>query len=505
MNSQRRSETVIDADNADIRRPSLRARVARSIFWIAWSRGIVQLLSLASTLLVAHILVPADYGLMALAGVCTGTAHMLAEMGLGRAIIQFRDLDRREIDTCFWIATALATTAFAVLVLAASPIAHWFAAPRLAEVLPVTALTLPLAACSVVSDSLLRKRLALDRISQAEMIGVGAALPVTLGCALAGLGVWALVAGWLVASAARSIATIAFAPWRPGWRVGGRRAMEMLHFSLATFGVNALWAFREQTDVLVIGKVTGQAVLGLYSMAKELALLPPNKISTIINMLSPPMMAELQTDVEAMRDAFYRGVRLTAAISLPASVGIALVADQMVAALLGAKWLPAIPIMRLLCLYATTRTIEPLLTPVLFARRRQQFLFWYFVVQLIAVTAAMLVGALWGGAAGAVVLSTPVYAIFIAILVKNVMVELEGRFSQLWSQIGPILAATAAMTAVVLLFRVMVPAEPALLELILLSVSGAITYGAALFTLGSPVIREGAEVVGWIVGRRRAD
>ena len=131
-------------------------------------------------------------------------------------------------------------------------------------------------------------------------------------------------------------------------------------------------------------------------MAKELALLPPNKISTIINMLSPPMMAELQTNVEAMRDAFYRGVRLTAAISLPASVGIALVADQMVAALLGSKWLPAIPIMRLLCLYATT-AIEPLLTPVLFARRRQQFLFWYFVVQLTAVTAAMLVGALWNG------------------------------------------------------------------------------------------------------------
>ena len=108
-------------------------------------------------------------------------------------------------------------------------------------------------------------------------------------------------------------------------------------------------------------------------------------------------------------------------------------------------------------------------------------------------------------AAGAVIVSTPVYAVFIAILVKNVMVELEGRFSQLWSQIGPILAATAAMTAVVLLFRVVVRAEPAFFQLVLLSVSGAEAHAAALYALGSPVIREGAEVVGWIVGRRRAD
>ena len=444
---------------------------------------------------------------MALAGVCTGTAQMLASMGLGGAIIQFRDLDRREIDTCFWIATMLATIAFAVLTLTAPPIARWFATPRLAYVLPVTALLLPLTACSVVSDSLLRKRLALDRVSQAEMIGMGAALPVTLGCAFAGLGVWALVAGWLVATAGRNIATFAFAPWRPGWRVGGRRAKEMLHFSLATLGVNALWAVREQADSLVIGKITGQVTLGFYTMAKDLALLPLNKIAPVINMLSTPVMAELQMDVIAMRAEFYRGVRLTAAVVLPTSIGMALVADQMVAALLGTKWLPAIPIIRLLSLYAAIRAIEPLLTPVLFARHRQQFLFWYFFAQLLAVPAAILVGALWDGASGAVILLIPVSAAFMAMLARVVLAEVQGKFSGLWSQTWPILAATAAMAAVVLVLRTFASAgrvESPFVGLILLSVSGVMTYGAALFAIGSPVIDEGAEVAGWILGRHRA-
>lgn len=505
MNPDQQTEPLTAAHDAAVLGLSLKARVARSIFWIAWSRGVVQLLQFASTLLVAHILVPADFGVMALAGVCTGTARMLAEMGLGRAIIQFRDLDRREIDACFWIAMTLATIAYAILALAALPIAHWFGAPRLAYVLPVAALALPLTACSIVSDSLLRKQLALNRVSQAEIIGTALALPVILGCAFAGLGVWALVAGWLVATAGRSIATFAFAPWRPGWRVGGRRAKIMLRFSLATLGVEALWALKEQTDLLVIGKITGQVMLGLYSMAKDLALLPSNKIATVINMLSPAMMAEMQTDVDAMRAAFYRGVRLTSAIVLPTSIGMALVADQMVAALLGAKWLATVPIMRLLCLYAATRAIEPLLTPLLFARHRQQFLCWYYLAQLIVVPAALLSGALWGGAAGAVMLLTPVSTVFIAILAKVALAEVKGKLSQLWLETWPILAAIAAMVAVVLMLRGLPlagRAQSSFVGLILFSVSGAIAYGAALFAIGSPVIHEGAEVVSWILGRR---
>jgi O-antigen/teichoic acid export membrane protein len=487
---------------------SLKARVARSIFWLAWSRGVLQLLSFATTILVARILVPADYGVMALASVFTGIAAMLTEMGLGRAIVQFRDLDRRELDTCFWIIMTLAMIAFAVLSLGASIIARWFGVPRLAEVLPVLVMVLPLTACSIVSDSLLRKRLALDRISQAEIIGGVVALPVTLGCALSGLGVWALVVGSLASFAARSVATFAFAPWFPGLRVGGGRAREVLDFSLTTLGVDLLWALREHADVLVIGKITGQVSVGLYSMAKDLALLPTNKISTAVNLLSSPMMAELQTDVDRMRAMFYRAVRVTAAIAIPTSVGMALVADDIVAVLLGAKWLPSVPILRLLSLYAAVRSFDVLLAPVLFARRRQRFLFWYCLALLVVVPAVTALGAVWDGAAGAVEFFTPVYCGLMAILTKEALAELKGSFLELWSKTWPILAATAAMALFVFLLREFalgaVP-EPPLVELVLLSVSGAATYAAALFTVGRSVIGEGTQVVGWILRRQAAD
>ena len=487
---------------------SLKARVARSMFWLAWSRGVMQVLFFATTLLVARILMPADYGVMALASVWTEAVGTVADMGLGLAIIQFRDLDRREIDTCFWITMTLATIGWAVLSLSAPMIADWFGVQRLAQVLPVLALVLPLTSCRVVSDSLLRKRLALDRVSQAEVLGGLVALPVMLGCALGGLGVWTLVVGAILAPTVRSVATVVFAPWRPGFRLGGKRAKEMLHFSLATFGATLLFGLRERADQLIVGKLTDQVVLGIYAMAKQLACLPGSKISTVVNSLASPIMAELQTDVDAMRAAFYRAVRLTAAITLPTSAGMALVANEMVAALLGPKWLPSAPLLRLLCLYAAVRAIDVLLPPVLLARRRERFLFWYFFALLIVVPAAGVLGALWDGAQGLIVFFTPVYCAVMAIMAKEAFAQIGATISELWSEIWPILGATAVMAAVMAAVRELAlvgQPEPAWVSLVILSISGAVAYGTALLAFGRSVIGEATEVARWILRRRGAD
>jgi O-antigen/teichoic acid export membrane protein len=450
---------------------------------------------------VARILDPADYGIMALASVFIAISGMLAEMGLGTAIVQFRDLESPELNTCFWITMTLATIAYAILALGASEIAHGFAVPRLANVLPFLALALPLTACSTVSDSLLRKQLALNRVSQAEIIRGLVTLPVMLYCAYTGFGVWTLVIGFLVGEIVRSVAIFSFAPWRPGLRIGGARAREMFHFSLKTIGITILWALQEQADVLVISKITGQTAVGFYSMAKTWAMLPTAKISSVVYMLSSPMMAELQADIVAMRRAFFRAVRLTSAIALPASAGIALVAAPMVDVLLGDKWHPAVGLLRWLCFYAAVRAIEVLLPPVLVARRRQRFLIRYYLALVLGVSAGAALGALWCGATGAVMIFTPVYCALVIIMTKEVLAELHGSFSDLWAETWPIPTATAAMAAAVFLLRDVIfegRTEPPLVELILLSVTGVITYLGALFALGRAVIGEVIEVLSWI-------
>jgi O-antigen/teichoic acid export membrane protein len=243
-------------------------------------------------------------------------------------------------------------------------------------------------------------------------------------------------------------------------------------------------------------------------MADDLAHLPGTKITPVINMLSSPVMAELQTNIDAMREAFYRTVRLTVAIVVPMSAGIALLAEDMVAGLLGPKWLPAVPLIRLISFYAAVRAMDVVLPSVLFARRRERFLFWYCLVLLILMPAAAILGAIWDGAAGMILFYTPAYCAVMIFMAREALAELKGKFSELWSQTWAIMAATAAMTVVVLVLGAL--ASPTqvgspLIRLVLFCTAGAVTYCAVLFAIGSPVISESIEVAGWVFGRHRDD
>jgi O-antigen/teichoic acid export membrane protein len=185
-----------------------------------------------------------------------------------------------------------------------------------------------------------------------------------------------------------------------------------------------------------------------------------------------------------------------------------LVANEMIAVLLGPKWLPSVPLLRLLCLYAAVRAIDVLLPPVLFARRRERFMLCYLSALLILVSAAAVLGALWNGARGLILFSTSVYCTVMAIMAKEALAEMNASISDLWSEIWPILGATAIMGAVVVLVRQLAlvgQSTPAWVGLVLLSTSGAVTYGAALLVIGRSVIGEGAEVARWILRRSRED
>src|SRR3989442_5738080 len=290
----------------------MKDRIARSFFWVVWSRGALQIASFLSALVVARLLNPADYGLMALAGVWTYAIALIGELGLGSAIVQFRDLEEGELNAWFWLVVGMAGIGYLAVYASAPAISAWFASPMLADILRVAGLSLPLVAVRIVPDSLLRKGLELDRVAQAEIASMLATIPVVLGLAWSGAGVWALVAGTLVMPLVQTIVSFWFVRWRPGLRIGRRRLDEILRYSLAALGARVGWAVYQQVDAVVLGKVAGEVVLGFYSMAKQLSSLPVEKVTVVANQLAIPIMAGLQADRAAMRASFLRGLRLVA-------------------------------------------------------------------------------------------------------------------------------------------------------------------------------------------------
>lgn len=482
----------------------MKDRIAKSVFWMTWSKGLIQILSIVSTLFVARLLNPSDYGLIALAGIWTNTIALLAEMGLGTAIVQFQDLDDGELNACFWLTMGMAGTGYLSLYVAAPTIATWFATPMLAEVLRVVGLSLPLVAIRIVPDSLLRKRLAFDRISQAEIVSSVVTLTVLVGMALAGAGVWALVAGVLIMALVQSLVTFWFVRWRPGLRIVGKRLREVLHYSMATLGAKVGWAVYEQTDSFVLGKVSGEIVLGFYSMAMELATLPVNKISVRVNQLASPIMAELQGDLATMRASFLRVMRLVASLTIPLCVGMALVAEDLVLVALTDKWVAAVPLLQVLCFCSLFRSLEVLLPPVLFARYRTTFLFWWTASLLLIMPFAFLAGAAWMGGLGVALAWVVVYPFIMAWMAQEALKELEISWKTIWVQLRSVVRATLVMAAVVVVVHWTFPASDLmerLARLVLASGVGALAYGLVILSSGGLLVREIAEVAGWIFRR----
>ncbi|MBI4271488.1 MAG: lipopolysaccharide biosynthesis protein [Candidatus Rokubacteria bacterium] len=485
----------------------MRERIARSLFWLVWSRGAVQAASFLSALVVARLLNPADYGLMALAGVWIYAIALIGELGLGAAIVQFRDLDARELNACFWLVVGLGGIGYLAVYASAPTIGAWFASPKLADVLRVAGLSLPLVAVRVVPDSLLRKRLELDRVSQAEVAAMLVAIPVVVAMAWSGAGVWALVAGTLVTPLVQNIVSFWFVRWWPGLRVGSRRLREILRYSLAALGARAGWAVYQQIDAVVLGKVFGEVVLGFYSMAKLLATLPVDKVSVVANQLALPIMAGLQTDRRAMRASFLRGLRLVACLTVPLCVGMALVADDFVSVVLAEKWRPMVPLLRVLSLLGLIRSLDVLLPPVLFARYRAAFLFWWTGALLLAMPFAFWAGAVWMGPLGVALAWITVYPVIMAWMAREALRELETGWKTLRHELRTILVATLMMAGVVMVVEWALPASDVVDRLVRLVVAaglGAAVYAASILWQGGVLVGEIEEVAGWLLRRHAA-
>lgn len=441
---------------------------------------------------------------MALAGVWTNTLVLLSEVGLGAAIIQFRDLTEDELNTCFWMTVSIGGIGYLGLYVAAPAIAIWFESPSLTEVLRVVGLTLPLLAVRVVPDSILRKRLDFDKLSQAEILSAVMTIPVVVYMAWAGAGVWALVAGSLVTSLVQGSAVFCFVRWWPGVRLEMKRLPAILQFSLATMGTRICWSVYQQADTIVLGKVAGNVVVGLYSMAKEFATLPVNRISAVVNQLASPVMAELQGDQEAMRASLLRGVRLVAWATFPLCIGLLLVTRDFVQIVLTDKWVPAVPIIQILCCYAVPRSLDVLLPPVLLAKYRAKFLFGYTLVLLAVMPIAFWVGASFFGATGVAAAWIVVYPLIMARMAREALREVGVSWKTLWLQLRSPLAATFAMAlAVSVVHWGIFPWENnfTLGRLIAMSLIGATVYSVVLWEIGRPVCEEMLEVAGWVFRR----
>jgi PST family polysaccharide transporter len=339
---------------ADLKRKSVRGGMVTML-----SQGISIAIQLTSTVVLARLLSPADYGIMAMVMAFTGFAGLFRDLGLSSAAIQKKDLTHAQQSNLFWINVAMGTILSAV-VAAASPLIAWFYGKP--ELIPVTvALAAPFLINSLSTQH--GARLTRDlRFGRQAAASIPAAL-VTLACSIIlafwGFGYWSLVWSSLAGSVVGTILLQVLSPFRPSPPHRGSGIRDMIKFGANVTAFDFVNYFHRNLDNILIGKFCGPGPLGFYSRAYSLLMLPINSLRGPINAVGFPALSSLQDAPEGFRNYYRNVAHLLALVSMPFTAFLFVAASPIVALALGPDWSGITPIFSILALVGF---VQPVIT-----------------------------------------------------------------------------------------------------------------------------------------------
>lgn len=461
----------------------IRTRAVRGTLWFGGSRVVTQALTWLITIEVVRLLTPADYGLFGYCTLVAGFVDLVAELGLGAAIVQRRDLDDTDLETVFWLSLGLGLGLYGLTWFGAPFIAAFFDQPLLVTLLRVSMLTFIISSLRVVSWNLLTKRVDFRRRSLAEMAATLAGSVTTLELAFAGEGVWALVIGLIVRHAVLAVACVALQPWWPRGRFSRDGVRKVLGFGVRTSGGRVAWFLYSNADYLIVGKLLGQQALGFYTLIYEFATLPADRITSVINQVAFPVYAEVQDRPAEFTRFFLTTVALISMVTVPLMLGLAAVADLAVPLLLKPKWLPIVEPLQVMCVIGMVLSISSLISPPVLAKGRPGLILRYTLICLAILPVGFVIGSRYG-LIGVCLAWVGIYPFVAAYWFRLSRPIIGYRWAELVRALTPAAVCGAAMTLVLLVLR---PATAALgvsaWRLALLVAAGGLTYGTLLLTI----------------------
>jgi len=348
----------------DAPRSRLDRALVRGVAWSGVASALTQALSWASTLVVVHLLEPSDYGVVGIAQIFLGLAALLSEFGIGSAIVALRSLGDRQIAQLSSVAWLLGFAALAVSWALAKPFSRFFDDERLVVLIMVSAVGLLASAAGCVATAVLQRDLEFRYLARAYVVQSIVAASVTLVLALFGGRYWALALGTLAGQTTLAAMVVARRPIglaRPDFAVIG----EALGFSRQVVLERIAWFGYAGADRFIVGKVLGEAALGFYSVAQTLGMLAVEKISVLVFRVAPAVLSAVQQQPAELRRYLLSMTEVLALATFPVSIGLVLVADDVVHLLLGEQWAGTTVALELLGIVGAYQSICALLTRVL--------------------------------------------------------------------------------------------------------------------------------------------
>lgn len=455
-------------------------RSLRALGWSVAGQGGVQATRFAFGVVLARLLSPREFGLLAMVSVLTQFAIVMVDFGLGDALVQRRDLRETHRSSVFW-AVVVAGCLLSVVTAAAAPwVAAFYGVEELSALTRMLAPLLVLRAVGTVPRALLVRELDFRRTVQIEGAAVVIAGALAVVLAWRGFGVTSLAVQLLAGTALESLFLLLACGWRPraALRIGAVR--DVLAFATSRVATRLVGYWGRRLDTLLVGKLLGAGPLGLYSRADGAVQFAVLYVARATARVMFPSLSLIQDEPARVRRAYLRATGGVALATVPVCLGLFVTAEPFVVGLLGGHWREAVPLVRILALGGLVRSITTLASSLYLSQGHPALHLRLSAVQMLVVLPAVLVGARWGvnGVAAA-------YAVAVA-LVAVPTLALAGRLvdlrvSEVLAHIAPVALVGVVMAAVVAGLDVAIGARfPPLVVLALEVMVGGLVYAAGV-------------------------
>jgi O-antigen/teichoic acid export membrane protein len=393
----------------------MKGDVVIAFLWQGGVKIFTQIISFVISIILARLLTPDDYGLIGMAIIYISFLDLVNEFGIGSSIIQKQDLPEKILSSLNWFALWLGLIFMVLTIATSSLVASFFSQPRLKNIISVLSVLFVISALKNIPFNILTRNLEFKKRSIAEMTSIFSGGAVAITAALNGFGVWSLVGNTICQGIILTGMILYFSSWKPSFHFCFSEIKEVLSFGSKLLLTRIQWFVYSKSDSLIIGKMLGDKSLGIYSLALSLALLPTEKISSVINQVAFPFFSSIQDDETKLQDMFLFITKGLALFSFPLLTLLFVLADILIPAIYTSKWVPMIPILRMLCIVGLLKSIDVVIPQILVARGKANKLVKYSSLMLIVMPIAFLCGSLYGlsGIATAWILCYPLLSLFL--------------------------------------------------------------------------------------------
>ena len=381
-------------------RAGLKEKAAAGMVWTALQKYSSVLIQFISSIILARLLTPYDYGCIGMLSIFMVLAEVFIDGGFGSALIQKKQPTQVDYSTIFWWNIGMSVVMYAILYVTAPAISRFYHIPLLCKVLRVQGVILFIYAFNIIQRNQLKKKLNFKLLS---IISVGTsiiALTVTIILAYKGFGVWALVIQHIISAFIPSLVFWFYVKWRPLCIFSWSSLKELFSFGLYIFLTNLTSRFTNRISSLIIGRVYSPETLGYYSKARSVEQLFSSSISQIMNQVTYPLYAEVQDDKVTMQKMIKRLTTTIAYITFPILYCLLLSAKPLFLILYSERWLASVPYFQILCLAGLAYCLQSANLQTISAIGKSKVMFIWSLIKQLTVIILMVGGLLLAGMKG---------------------------------------------------------------------------------------------------------